>query len=124
MLSEYDSTVIKIDTMKNKVDMISYFTLGRYYEYSEIRIEKNGEGEPYVSDELIKYLSNINPGDTYKEDELFKSRVRLARTGLARARNRTRTGLARTRNTGRTTNRADRATAGRADRAERTSRLA
>lgn len=82
MLSEYDSTVIKIDSMKNKVDMISYFTLGRYYEYSEIRIDKNGEGEPYVSDELIKYLSNINPGDTYKEDELFKSRVRLARTGL------------------------------------------
>jgi outer membrane protein assembly factor BamA len=82
MLSEYDSTAVKIDTVKNKVDMTSYFTLGRWYEYNEIRIEKNGEGEPYVSDELIKYLSNINPGDAYKEDELFKSRVRLARTGL------------------------------------------
>jgi outer membrane protein assembly factor BamA len=82
MLSEYDSTAIKIDTIKNKVDMTSYFTLGNWYEYGEIRIEKNGEGETYVSDELIKYLSNINPGDTYREDELFKSRVRLARTGL------------------------------------------
>ena len=82
MLTEYDSTAIMIDTIKNKVNMASYFTLGNWYEYSEIRIEKNGEGEPYVSDELIKYLSNINPGDTYKEDELSKSRVRLARTGL------------------------------------------
>ena len=82
MLSEYDSTVIKIDTVINKINMTSYFTLGRWYEYSKIRIEKNGEGEQYVSDELIKYLSNINPGDTYREEELLKSRVRLARTGL------------------------------------------
>lgn len=82
MLTEYDSTVIIIDTVKNKVNMASYFTLGNWYEYSEIRIEKNGEGEKYVSDELIKYLSNISPGDTYNEEELFKSRVRLARTGL------------------------------------------
>ncbi|MBT8377819.1 MAG: BamA/TamA family outer membrane protein [Ignavibacteria bacterium] len=82
MLSEYDSSVIKIDSVINKVHMTSFFTLGKWYNYSDIRIEKSGEGEQYVSDELIKYLSNINPGDTYKEDELFKSRVRLARTGL------------------------------------------
>ena len=82
MLSGYDSTDVKIDTVKNKVNMTSFFNLGRWFQYSEIRIEKNGEGERYVSNELIKYLSNINPGDTYKEDELFKSRVRLARTGL------------------------------------------
>ncbi len=82
MLASYDSTVIEIDTISNKVDLTSFFTLGRYYTYSEIRIQKDGVGQDQVSNELISYLSNINPGDPYKEDELFKSRVRLARTGL------------------------------------------
>jgi outer membrane protein assembly factor BamA len=82
MLASYDSTAIKIDTVSNKADLVSSFTLGNWYQYSEIRIEKDGEGKPYVSDELISYLSNINPGDAYKEEELFKSRVRLARTGM------------------------------------------
>jgi outer membrane protein assembly factor BamA len=82
MLASYDSTVIRIDTVSNNIDLTSFFNLGKYYTYSGIRIKKEGVGEKEVSNELIRYLSNINPGDPYKEDELFKSRVRLARTGL------------------------------------------
>jgi outer membrane protein assembly factor BamA len=82
MLAAYDSTVIDIDTIKNEVNLFSYFTLDTKYAYNKIIIEKDGEGKNLVSDTLIQYVSNINPGDLYKELEISKSRVRLARTGL------------------------------------------
>jgi outer membrane protein insertion porin family len=82
MLSSYDSTIVKIDTAKAKADLSNYFTLGSYFTYSDIKIKKEGESSSEVSNRLIEYLTNINVGDPYKEDELIKSRVRLARTGL------------------------------------------
>ncbi len=82
MLASYDSSLIRIDTINNKVDLNSFFSVGKWYNFNEVRVEKSGEGESEVSDNLIKYVCNINPGDAYKEDELYKSRVRLARTGL------------------------------------------
>jgi len=81
-LASYDSTVVKIDTLNAKADITTYFKRGRWYTYDDIKIEKDGESSSQVSYELIKYLANINIGDTYKEVELSKSRIRLARTGL------------------------------------------
>ena len=81
-LARYDSTVVKIDTLNAKADITTYFERGRWYTYDDIKIEKDGESSSQVSYELIKYLANINIGDTYKEEELSKSRIRLARTGL------------------------------------------
>lgn len=82
MLARYDSTVVKIDTVNAKVDLYTYFNRGRWYTYDEIKIEKDGESSSQVSYELISYLSNINAGDIYREEEISKSRLRLARTGL------------------------------------------
>ncbi|MEJ2105030.1 MAG: BamA/TamA family outer membrane protein, partial [Ignavibacteriaceae bacterium] len=82
MLASYDSTIVKIDTVKAKTNLSNYFTLGNWFTYSEIKIKKEGESKSEVSDNLIKYLTNINVGDQYKEDEIVKSRVRLARTGM------------------------------------------
>jgi len=82
MLAKYDSTVIRIDTTINRVNAYTYFTLGKRYFYSGVKIEKSGVGKDLVSDELIKYLSDFNPGELYRENEISKSRVRLARTGL------------------------------------------
>jgi len=82
MLANYDSTNIKIDTIKAKTDLSNYFTHGSWFSYDDIKIEKDGESKSEVSDDLIKYLTNINIGDPYREDELLKSRIRLARTGL------------------------------------------
>jgi outer membrane protein assembly factor BamA len=82
MLAKYDSTVISIDTINAKTNLTTFFNTGRWYSYNEIEIVKDGESNSEVSDELIKYLTNINIGDAYKEDELARSRVRLARTGL------------------------------------------
>jgi outer membrane protein assembly factor BamA len=81
-LARYDSTVVKIDTLNAKADVTTYFKRGRWYTYDDIKIEKDGESSSQVSHELIEYLSNINVGDVYREDEISKSRIRLSRTGL------------------------------------------
>ncbi len=82
MLARYDSTVVRVDTINTKTDLSTYFKTGGWHVYDEIKIVKDGEANSEISDELIKYLTNINPGDAYKEEEILKSRVRLARTGL------------------------------------------
>ncbi|RKY98762.1 MAG: hypothetical protein DRQ13_03205 [Ignavibacteriae bacterium] len=82
MLVEFDSTVISIDTVKHKTSMNTYFTLGNRYLYSDVKIEKEGEGKDFVSDEMIRYVTNINVGDIYSVENIAKSRLRLARTGL------------------------------------------
>jgi outer membrane protein assembly factor BamA len=82
MLASFDSTLITIDSVKNKTDMKIYFTPGKKFVYSEIRVEKIGEGANLVSDDLIRYVTNIHSGEIYNEFEIAKSRLRLARTGL------------------------------------------
>jgi outer membrane protein insertion porin family len=82
MLVEFDSTVISIDTIKYKTSMSTYFTSGNRYLFSDVKIEKEGEGKDLVSDEMIRYVTNINVGDVYSVENIAKSRLRLARTGL------------------------------------------
>jgi outer membrane protein insertion porin family len=82
MLARYDSTVVRIDTLNAKTDLTTYFDTGRWYTYDDIKIEKDGESSSQISYELISYLSNINIGDAYSQEEISKSRIRLARTGL------------------------------------------
>jgi outer membrane protein assembly factor BamA len=82
MLVDFDSTVISIDTVKYKTSMSTYFTLGNRYLYSDVKIEKEGEGKDLVSNEMIRYVTNINVGDVYSVENIAKSRLRLARTGL------------------------------------------
>ncbi|UCH66272.1 MAG: BamA/TamA family outer membrane protein [Ignavibacterium sp.] len=82
MLATFDSTRIIIDTLRNIVDLDIYFTSGDEYRYNEIQIEKNGVGKDLVSNELIRYVTNIEKGQIYDEEEIAKSRLRLARTGL------------------------------------------
>ncbi len=82
MFAMYDSSIVKVDTINSRVDLYNYFTTGRFYTYTDIKIEKTGESSSQVSYNLIKYITNINVGDTYKENEISKSRLRLARTSL------------------------------------------
>jgi outer membrane protein insertion porin family len=82
MLATFDSILILMDTLMNKTDLEIYFTPGNKYQFSEIRVEKSGEGKDLVSDNLIKYVTSIEVGQMYNEEEIAKSRLRLARTGL------------------------------------------
>jgi outer membrane protein insertion porin family len=82
MLATFDSTIITIDSVQKVTDLNIYFTPGNRYKYNEIRIEKSGLGKNLVSDELIKYATGIQDSQYYSEDEIAKSRLRLARTGI------------------------------------------
>jgi len=82
MLVEFDSTVISIDTVNFKTSLSTYITLGNLYLYSDVNIEKEGEGKDLVSDDMIRYVTNITVGDVYSVENIAKSRLRLARTGL------------------------------------------
>jgi outer membrane protein insertion porin family len=82
MLATFDSTLILMDTLMNKTDLDIYFTPGNKYLFDEIRVEKSGEGKDLVSDKLVKYVASIEVGQMYNEEEIAKSRLRLARTGL------------------------------------------
>ena len=82
MFVTYDSSIVKIDTSNSKIDLLNYFTTESFYRYNDIQIDKTGDASSQVSYDLIKYITNINVGDTYRKNELSKSRLRLARTGL------------------------------------------
>ena len=82
MLAAFDSTLIVMDTLMNKTELDIYFTSGDKYLFNEIRVEKSGEGKDLVSDDLIKYVTSIEVGQMYNSEEIAKSRLRLARTGL------------------------------------------
>ncbi len=82
MFAAYDSSIVKIDTSNSRIDLWNYFTTGDFYRYDDIKIDKTGDANSEVSYDLIKYITNINVGDTYRENELATSRLRLARTGL------------------------------------------
>ncbi len=82
MLATFDSTLIIMDTLMNKTDLEIYFTPGDKYFFDDIRVEKTGDGKDLVSEDLIKYVASIEDGQMYNEEEIAKSRLRLARTGL------------------------------------------
>ena len=82
MFAVYDSSIVKVDTTNSTIDLLNYFSTGKFYRYEDIKIDKSGESSSQVSYDLIKYITNINVGDTYREDEISKSRLRLARTSL------------------------------------------
>ncbi len=82
MNAAYDSTVIIIDTVKNRTNLDLYFSPGYRFKISGINVVKNGEGKDYVSDTLIKELIAISPEEYYDIDKIKNSQNRLSRTGL------------------------------------------
>ena len=82
MNAGYDSTVIIIDTVKNRTNLDMYFSPGHRFKISGINVVKNGEGKDNVSDKLIKELIAISPEEYYDLDKIKNSQNRLSRTGL------------------------------------------
>jgi outer membrane protein insertion porin family len=82
MNAVYDSSVIYIDTTKNKTNLDLYFSPGRRYKISSINVVKNGEGKDFVSDTLIKELIAIAPEEYYDIEKIKNSQTRLSKTGL------------------------------------------
>jgi len=82
MLASFDSTLVDILPLNNKVNLIIFLRTGRKYTISRIDIDKSGSGKDFVSDNLLKQITAINPGDYYDQNKIQVSQYRLARTGL------------------------------------------
>ncbi|MDR3666363.1 MAG: BamA/TamA family outer membrane protein [Ignavibacteriaceae bacterium] len=82
MNAKFDSTIILIDTLKDRVNLNLYLSPGRRYKISGIDVVKKGEGKDYVSDRLIKELIAISPEEYYDIEKIRNSQNRLSRTGL------------------------------------------
>lgn len=82
MMVKYDSTEVFRDTAHNKANLLIHFSPGKQYEFSNIIIEKKGEGAESVDDELLKDIVGIKPGESYNLERIRLSQVRLYRTGL------------------------------------------
>ncbi len=82
MSASFDSTLIYLDTLKNKADINVYFTTGKRYRISSILIEKTGAGADLVENKLLKKISGFQPGDLYDLEKIRLNQIRLFRTGL------------------------------------------
>jgi len=81
-LTQNSWPIVEMDTVANVVDISVDFSLGNRYKISDVVVEKTGEGANYVSKDLIKEITNINPGDFYSYHDLRLAQVRLYRTNL------------------------------------------
>ena len=82
LFSDYDSTVVRMDTTVDRTDIQIFFTLGNRYSISELRIDKTGVGSEDVSYGLIEELSGIKSRQFYSQSQIDRSQFRLFRTGL------------------------------------------
>lgn len=82
LFSQYDSTIVTMDTSVDRTDIEIYFTLGNRYSVNEVRIDKSGIGADDVSYDLIEEISGIKPSQVYSQQQLDRSQFRLFRTGL------------------------------------------
>lgn len=82
LFSQYDSTIVTMDTSVDRTDIEIYFSLGNRYSVNEVRIDKSGIGADDVSYDLIEEISGIKPSQVYSQQQLDRSQFRLFRTGL------------------------------------------
>ncbi len=82
MFARWDTTIVMIDTVRDKAKVDMYFNTGKRYSIDTVLIQKNGVGAHLVTDGLLRDISGIHTGEIYNLDELRRSQVRLYRTGL------------------------------------------
>ncbi len=82
MFARWDTTVVMVDTVKDKANVNMYFNTGKRYSIDTVLIQKSGVGANLVTDGLLRDISGIHTGDIYNLEELRRSQVRLYRTGL------------------------------------------
>ena len=82
MIASFDSTLIYLDTLKNKTSINIYFTTGKRYKIDSVIIEKSGVGSDIVENKLLKKISGFKTGDFYDLEKIRLNQIRLFRTGL------------------------------------------
>ncbi|HEX9252099.1 MAG TPA: BamA/TamA family outer membrane protein [Ignavibacteriaceae bacterium] len=78
----YDSTVVIIDTIRQKTDLSVYFHTGDKYTISETVINKTGKSIEEINNNLISEIADLRPGDIYDQSKVDRSEIRLLKTEL------------------------------------------
>ncbi len=78
----YDSTIVFIDTIKQKTDLDLYFHSGDKYLIGETVINKTGKSTEQVSNSLIAEITDLKEGQTYDQSNVDRSELRLLKTEL------------------------------------------
>ncbi|MFN3693666.1 MAG: outer membrane protein assembly factor [Ignavibacterium sp.] len=82
LFAQYDSTVVLKDSITLAAYVNIYLQSGDKYYIDGMKIYKSGVGADEITDELIKEIVNIPPGENYDQSRLERSEIRLLRTGL------------------------------------------
>lgn len=82
LFAQYDSAVVIKDTNLFKADVNVYFSPHIKHFVNGINIVKHGPGASELSDDLIKNIAALKPGENYDQSRLERSEIRLLRTAL------------------------------------------
>jgi outer membrane protein assembly factor BamA len=78
----YDSTIVTIDTIKQKTDLSIYFHTGDKHFIGETVISKTGNSIEAINNKLIADIADFKPGDIYDQSKIDRSELRLLKTEL------------------------------------------
>jgi outer membrane protein insertion porin family len=78
----YDSTIVTIDTIRQKTDVSIYFRTGDKHTISETVINKSGKSIEQINNKLISDIADLKPGDIYDQSKVDRSELRLLKTEL------------------------------------------
>ncbi len=82
MLAKAEKPLVKVDTLKSLADIFLRFTPGKRFKILDIKVNRTGPGKNLVSDELLKKIVNIKPGEYYNNYEITQAQIRLYKTNL------------------------------------------
>ncbi len=82
IFSGYDSTIVSIDTLRQKADLTVFFHTGDKYTVSETVINKTGISIDQISNSLISEISDFKIGEVYDQSKVDRSELRLLKTEL------------------------------------------
>ncbi|MGK9477698.1 BamA/OMP85 family outer membrane protein [Melioribacter sp. OK-6-Me] len=82
MLASYEPPEILVDTVKDEVVANITFSPGDRYRISEVRTSITSVGEDNITDELLRQIVGIKPGEYYSNYQIQRGQVRLYRTDL------------------------------------------
>ena len=78
----YDSTIVTIDTIRQKTDLSIYFRTGDKHTISETVINKSGKSIEQINNKLISDIADLKQGDIYDQSKVDRSELRLLKTEL------------------------------------------
>jgi outer membrane protein assembly factor BamA len=82
IFGNYDSTIVTIDTIRQKTDLSIYFHTGDKHTISETVINKSGKSIEQINNKLISDIADLKPGEIYDQSKVDRSELRLLKTEL------------------------------------------